>query len=130
MKNILAILLMTVFCLTSFANSPGAIGVRKPVGTPFVLDTSSTNVTSGAWVTFAAANTVLYACSAVLVHNPGTQPIKVGVGAAASEAELGLVLPVGVPTLVPVETKKGVRIAVRSMGGTQSSGIITWSCFQ
>lgn len=122
---------MFVFAVLAFdalAAGPNASDVRRPVGVPQILDTSTTNVTSAAWVQFIASPT--YACSAVLVHNPGSQPIKVGVGAAASEVDMGLVLPIGVPTLVPVVTKKGVRISLRSMGSTQSSGIITWSCFQ
>lgn len=129
MKLFLAFLIL--FTCEAFANSPGAIGVRAPVPiAPFVLDTSSTNVTAGAWVTFVAAASMPYACSAVQIHNTGAQPIKVGVGADASETETGILFPVGVSVLLPVQLKKSVRLAVRSLGGTQSSGLLTMSCLQ
>lgn len=127
MKFILCFLL-SVICSSAFAINDM---ISRPTPTlPIVLDTSSTNVTSGAWVTFAAAASMPYACSAVLIHNSGSQPIKIGIGAAASETELGLVFPIGVSAFVPVRLAKGVRVAVRSMGSTQSSGILTMSCFQ
>lgn len=107
----------------------GAIALRKPVPViPTILDTSSTNVTSAAWVTFIAS--VSKAASGILLHNPGSQPIKIGIGAAAAETELGIVIPIGVSILIPVEIAKGARVSLRSMGATQSSGIITASLFQ
>lgn len=131
MKFILAALFLSFSCFTAFANSPGAIGVRGPVPViPTILDTSGTNVTSGAWVTFLAAASNLYACSAIQIHNTGAQPIKMGKGAAASEVETGILFPIGVSVLLPVQLPKGVRLAVRSMGSTQSSGFLTMSCLQ
>lgn len=130
MKLFLAFLI-SVFASFAIANSPGAIGVRAPVPTePFVLDTSGTNVTNAAWVQFVAAASMTYACSAVQIHNTGAQPIRLGVGAAASETETGILFPVGVSILLPVVLKKGVRLAVRSSGSTQSSGLLTMSCLQ
>ena len=128
MKLFLAFLI-SVFASFAIANSPGAIGVRAPVPiAPFVLDTSGTNVTNAAWVQFVAAASMTYACSAVQIHNTGAQPIRLGVGAAASETETGILFPVGVSILLPVVLKKGVRLAVRSSGSTQSSGLLTMSC--
>jgi len=130
MKLFLAFLI-SVFASFAIANSPGAIGVRAPVPiAPFVLDTSGTNVTNAAWVQFVAAASMTYACSAVQIHNTGAQPIRLGVGAAASETETGILFPVGVSILLPVVLKKGVRLAVRSSGSTQSSGLLTMSCLQ
>lgn len=130
MKLFLAFLI-SVFAFFAIANSPGAIGVRAPVPiAPFVLDTSGTNVTNAAWVQFVAAASMTYACSAVQIHNTGAQPIRLGVGAAASETETGILFPVGVSILLPVVLKKGVRLAVRSSGSTQSSGLLTMSCLQ
>lgn len=118
------------FSFSGFASTRGEIGIRGPVGVPVVLDTTGTNVTSAAWVTFLAAASMLAACSAVQVHNTGSQPIKLGAGAAAAEVDTGLLFPIGVSILVPIELKKGVRLAVRSMGATQSSGFLTFSCLQ
>jgi len=130
MKLFLAFLI-SVFASFAIANSPGAIRVRAPVPiAPFVLDTSGTNVTNAAWVQFVAAASMTYACSAVQIHNTGAQPIRLGVGAAASETETGILFPVGVSILLPVVLKKGVRLAVRSSGSTQSSGLLTMSCLQ
>lgn len=124
-------LLISFFTSFAIANSPGAIGVRAPVPiAPFVLDTSGTNVTNAAWVQFVAAASMTYACSAVQIHNTGAQPIRLGVGAAASETETGILFPVGVSILLPVVLKKGVRLSVRSSGSTQSSGLLTMSCLQ
>lgn len=117
--------------LNAHANSPGSVGVRAPVPiAPFVLNTSSTNVTTGAWVEFVAAASMPYACSAVQIHNTGAQAIKLGAGAAASEVETGILFPVGVSVLMPVSLKRGVRLSVRSVSATQSSGFLTMSCFQ
>lgn len=128
MKFILV--LLTLFSFHASALTRGDGGLRSTVGTPIVLDTSSTNVTSAAWVEFTTAASRLYACSAVQVHNTGAQPIKLGTGAVASERETGLLFPIGVSILIPMELSKGVRLAVRSMGATQSSGLLTFSCLQ
>lgn len=131
MKFILATMFLIFSCLPVFSATPGAIGVRGPVPlAPVILDTSSTNVTNAAWVTFVAAASMTYACSAIQIHNTGAQPIKMGKGAAASEVETGILFPIGVSILLPVQLPKGVRLAVRSMGSTQSSGLLTFSCLQ
>lgn len=128
---VLTAVLYAFACTSAFAATPGAIGVRGPVPiAPVVLDTAGTNVTSAAWVTFVAAASMTYACSAIQIHNTGAQPIKMGKGAAASEVETGILFPVGVSVLLPVQLPKGVRLAVRSMGSTQSSGLLTFSCLQ
>ncbi len=124
MKILLAVLL----ALSSDIALAMKEGVSHPVGTPAALDTSGTNVTASAWVTLIASET--YACSALLLHNSGAQPLKVATGAGGSEVELGLVLPIGVSILVPVSTEKAVRLSLKSLGATQSSGIVTVSCFQ
>ncbi len=121
--------LTLVFSISVFAQAQ--LSVVKPVPVaPLVLDTSGTNVTNGAWVQLATAATMVYGCSFVQMHNTGAQPIKLGQGAAASETEVGVIFPIGVTAFMPVNLKKGVRLAVRSMGSTQSSGLLTMSCFQ
>lgn len=129
MKFVLAFVL-AFFSATTFATTRGDGGLRSTVGIPVVLDTAGTNVTSAAWVQFTTAASRLYACSAVQVHNTGAQPIKLGQGAAAAEVDTGLIFPIGVSILIPMELSKGVRLAVRSMGSTQSSGLLTFSCLQ
>lgn len=123
MKLILSLLL--VFCFFAHAEYPN---LRRAVLAPVVLDTSSTNVTAAAYVTFAASLT--NACSAIQIHNTGAQPIKLATGAAASEVDTGVIFPIGVSILIPEELKKAVRLSVRSMGGTQATGLLIFTCFQ
>lgn len=124
--RMLAFLFTMFFALHVIAQVPPKLS--QSVGTPIALNTGSTNVTSSAWVELDSA--LDNACSGILVHNPGSQPLKLGVGAAAAEVDLGLVLPIGVSILVPTRLSKNQRLAIRSMGSTQSSGVVTISCFQ
>jgi hypothetical protein len=105
----------------------GWMAIRKPVGAPVVLDTSATNVTNAAYVQILAATTI--AASGVQLHNSGSVPIAIAMGAAGSEVNQ-VVLPIGVSILIPFEIPKGKRLSVISLGGTQSSGIISASFFQ
>lgn len=131
MINRMILAVIMILGMPVFADSPGSIGVRAPVPTaPVVLDTSSTNVTSSAWVTYITAANMTYACSAVQIHNTGAQPIKIGVGASGSELETGALFPIGVSILLPMVLKKGVRVAVKSIGSTQATGLLTFSCLQ
>lgn len=124
----LIMLFVSLFAIASLADSPGSIGIRRSVGVPQFLDTAVTNVTSSAWVQFVAANGV--ACSAIQIHNTGTSPIKIGYGGAGVEVDGGEIFPIGVSILVPMIIGKNVRISVRSLGATQSSGVLTMACFQ
>lgn len=108
----------------------GAIAIRKAVGKPGVLDTSGTNVTSGAYVTLVTAVNMTAPCSAVQLHNSGAQPLKLAAGAAGSEVDTGIVIPLGVSILIPLELKAGVRLSLESLGGTQATGIVTVTFFQ
>lgn len=104
----------------------GAIALRKPVGVPVVLDTSATNVTNAAYVVLASSAAA--PASGMLVHNSGAVPLALAVGASGKEVNQ-IVLPVGIPTLIPIEIAKGARLTLISLGGTQSSGIISASYF-
>lgn len=103
----------------------GALALRKPIDTPAVLDTTGTPVTSGAYITLAAKATRKHAASAILIHNPGAQPLKVATGDAGSEVDTGLVIPINAVMIIPFEAPANTRLSVESVGATQSSGIIT-----
>lgn len=124
----LILILLLAFTSQVFASQRGEAGLRGAVPTPAFLDTSITNVTSGAYVTLVTTTT--NACSGILLQNTGAQPLKLAVGAAASEVDLGVVLPIGNIWLFPHEIKKGVRLSVRSMNATQSAGMIIFACYQ
>lgn len=106
----------------------GALALRKPVGFAF-LDTSSTSVTSGAYVTFVTAANMKKGASAIGIHNPGSSPLKLAMGAAGAEVDQ-FVIPINNWALIPVELLNGVRLSLESLGATQSSGIITATFFQ
>lgn len=105
------------------------IAIRKSIGTPATLDTSATNVTSSAYVTLIAKTSVLKAASAILIHNPGAQPLKLALGDAGAEVDTGLVIPINAVFMIPMEIPANKRLSLKSLGSTQSSGIITCSFF-
>ncbi len=101
--------------------------VTKAVGTAASLDTSGTSVTSSAYVEFVSSTGS--AASAVQLHNSGVQPLKLAIGGAGAEVDTGIVVPVGMSILVPLRVAKAARLSLKSLGGTQSSGVITVSFF-
>ncbi len=101
--------------------------ITKPVGAAAALDTSGTNVTSSAYVQLLATTTS--AASAMMLHNSGAQPLKLAIGGAGSEVDTGIVIPIAVTILVPCAVGNAKRLAVKSIGGTQSSGIVTVSFY-
>lgn len=122
-----------LICITIFATQSFALGleqVQNAVGTPKAINTGSGTVTATGWTELAAAAAVTTACSAILISNNGSQALRLGKGALASEIDTGVVIPPGGVVLVPETIQKGVRLSVRSMGDPQSSGWVTLSCYQ
>lgn len=110
----------------------GALALRNPVvqGAAAVLDTSATNVTSGAYVQILTAANMKKACSGIIVTNSGAQPLALGKGAAASEVNTGVVIPPGGgQVIIPIEIAAATRLSVESLGSTQATGIVTISFF-
>lgn len=131
MKYILALLVLASgIAELSFAEGPGALGLRKPVGTAAILDTSSTNVTTSAYVTLVAKANVTYGYGALLLSNGGTSPLILATGDAGSEVLTGLLIPPSSSNLLPINGASKVRLSLKSLSGTQSSGLVTISFFQ
>lgn len=108
-----------------------SVGLRYAVGSPQVLNTGSNSVTSGAWVQLVTAANLPYACSGVVVTNAGAQPLRLGRGGTGVEVETGILIPPGANNLqVTEEIPKATRLTVKSAGDTQSSGWVTFSCYQ
>lgn len=107
----------------------GDLGLRRAVGTPAALDTSSTTITNGAYVQLQASTSA--PCSAVSATNSGAQPIYFAVGSAGNEVNLFIIPPGGiVPQFLPAEIPKGSRVSLKAAGGSsQTSGIIAVSFF-
>lgn len=111
----------------------GALALRNPVvqGASAVLDTSGTNVANNAFAQLITAANRKGACSAIIVTNGGSQPLQLAQGGAGSEADTGVIIPPSAgQLLIPVELKAGVRLSLKSLGSTQSSGVVTVSFFQ
>lgn len=106
----------------------GALPLRNPAGAAAALDTSSTNVTNSAWVQINASTA--NGASAICVSNGGSQPLALATGAAAAEVATGIVIPPSsFAIMLPIEIPKATRLSLKSLGGTQSSGIVTCSIF-
>lgn len=108
----------------------GALALRIPVPNPGVLSTAASNVTNAAYVELQAAAARLYACSAVLIHNPGAQPLALAIGGAGSEVQTGIVIPINEAVIVPINIPKNTRTSLISLGATQSAGIVTCTFLQ
>lgn len=130
MKYVLALLVLIGIAEWAYAEGPGALGLRKPVNTATVLDTSATNVTTSAYVTLAAVAAVPQAYSAILVANTGSSPLGIALGAAAAEKDTGLVIPPASYVMLPYNGPNKTRLSVKSLSGTQSTGLVTISFFQ
>lgn len=91
------------------------------------LNTASTNVTTGAFVTLMASSAVV--ASKIVVANASTSVIKISYGIAGSETDLlavgGSVTSIQIQSGVPFAI--GTRFAVEAISATASSGYITLS---
>lgn len=123
-------LVILLTALPALADGGNFLGLRKPVGTCGFLNTSSTNVTTSAWVTIVASTGSAF--SAVLVSNSGASPLKLAVGSAGNEVDTGLALHPASQggVMVPLNLAKNLRLSLEALGATQSSGYVTICFFQ
>lgn len=126
----LLFLAVTMTSIAALAEGPGALGLRKPVGAAAILDTSSTNVTTSAFVTLVAKASVTTAYGALLLSNGGTSPLVLATGDAGSEVLTGLLIPPSSSNLLPINGSNKVRLSLKSLSGTQSAGLVTISFYQ
>lgn len=106
----------------------GALALRNPCGSPAVLNTGNTNVTSGAWVELK--DSMEFACSGILVTNQGIEPLEIGKGESGSEEPTGAVIPPQDSVIIPINLPASTRLSLRSMGATQSLGFVTATFLQ
>lgn len=110
----------------------GALALRYPVvqGAGAVLDTTGTNVTAIAFFTILTKANSKKACSGVCVTNGGSQPLMLAKGDAGSEADTGIIIPPGGgQVILPIEIPASTRLSLKSLGATQTSGVVTVSFF-
>lgn len=100
-----------------------SIAIRKPVGTSVANDNSGTTITSAAWVELSAA--LGAPASAIEVYNTSSKAIKLATGGAGSEVEVPYIIPPSASsTIVPLELKKGVRLAAKALGADATTGFL------
>lgn len=122
-----ALFLVYLVAGTAFAAQRGEVGLRGSNGAVQYLDTSTTNVTSSAWVQLVAS--MPFACSSILIQNSGSSVLQMALGGSGAEVAIGLFVP-SQAWLLPVQFGKGQRVSLKSMGATQSTGTVSMTCFQ
>lgn len=97
----------------------------RPVGTPAVVNTTTGQapISSAAYSEIKAATES--PASQMQVFNTSDQPIKLALGAAAAEVDMGYVIPPSsTATIVGCKIPKGSRVSARSVGGTTTVGYL------
>lgn len=92
------------------------------------LDTASTNVTNSAWVELE--DLLPDHISAIDVANGGGQDIVLGIGAAGAEQNLLYIKASSLYQKMDISLPKDIRLSVKSLGSTISTGTIVinlWS---
>lgn len=119
------LILSLLIAATAFAGK-GDVGLRKSVQL-FSLNTAVTTVTSAAWVQIGSSST--YACSGFMIGNSGDKVLQIAQGGAGSEVSLNIAVQ-NSAIIVPAEISKSTRLALKSINGDQTSGVVHISCLQ
>lgn len=85
-----------------------------------LLSYSSTNVTTGAYVTLDPSTSV--SVGKLLIVDTSTQLLKLAVGAAGSEVDVCAFQGNGYPVLISIYIPNGSRLSLKAISGTASSG--------
>jgi hypothetical protein len=124
----LATLLALVFTLVCL--SPTQSFAAANTANILVLSTTSTNVTTSAYVAITAAGGTPIPISQILFVNNTSSTIKIAYGASGSETDYAavgptdqLLIPITSVSFVPV----GTRLAVKAVDTTASSGYLAVS---
>ncbi len=101
----------------------GALALRQIVGTPVVNDCSATTITAAAYVEMSA---VLAApASAIEVFNTSAKAIKLAIGTAGNEVDLGFwVPPATVGMVIPVVIKNALRLTAKALTADATTGFL------
>lgn len=105
----------------------GALALRNPVGTPVSNANASVNITTAAYLQLEASSD--RACSALLVFNTSASPIKLALGAAASEVDQFIIPPTTIGVMIPINIKKATRISAKAIGADATTGFFSYTKF-
>lgn len=111
---------MKQFCilLCSIFFSTWVFAEGNPVG-QFRNVYSSTNVTTGAWVTLFSS--IPYPVSTIEIFDSSGQTLEIGIGAAGSEIVQLIVLPGGNGP-IRYNAPTGARLSIKALSGTANTG--------
>lgn len=96
------------------------------------FDTSSTNITTSAWVPILSKALNVKACTAIHYFYTGTGILKLSNGDTGSETANELMLhifPGGVGSLIPFELAHGKLLSARAVDADVTSGILVINFF-
>lgn len=91
----------------------------------YPLSYAATNVTTGAYVTLIAVTSV--SCGTLVIVDTSTQLLKIAVGAAGSEVDLCAFQGNGTPVVVPAYLPSGVRLSLKAISASATTGFNTVS---
>lgn len=107
----------------------GAVAIRQVVGTPITNNAASTTIASATYTQLSAS--LPESCSAVYVANTTQKHIKLAVGDASSEVDIGLVIPAGEQGVYfPLEIRHGVRLSAKALDADATTGWLIINFFQ
>ncbi len=100
-----------------------SVNTHTKQSTPAVLNAAT--ITTGAYLQLIAA--IAADCGSIVVSNSGSQALGLGMGAAGSEVDTGVIIPPGCTgLLLPVSFKAKTRLAVICLGtASQTTGVVT-----
>jgi hypothetical protein len=125
MKYLLSLLAVTVFLLGLCSCPPALAAVNT--ANVLSINTATTNITTGAYVTLGSIS-ASFAPSQIVVVNTTAQVVKLAFGAAGSETDFISILPSGMEVIrLERHFMAGTRLSLEAVSATASSGFVSIS---
>lgn len=122
MRKLILLLFFALPCHAADVTAFGKSGIQQSR-----IDYSSTNVTTGTWVTLTTSmNTD---ASEMEIFDSSGQTLRIGFGSPGSEVTKFYVIPGG-NGRIPVRVQYGTRVAIRAISGTATGGEIDVNYYQ
>lgn len=131
MEDILKFLIPFLLLFSNFAFADGYNywGLSKGVNVCGFISAAITNINMGSYSTLQSAVQITQAYTAISVSNTTTSPLSLAVGAAGSEQNANIFIPVNaVGEFFPIAGPPNTRVAVTAFGANVTSGYVT-ICF-
>jgi len=95
----------------------------------FRIDTSSTNITTAAFVELAAATALLQTCKGLMVQNNTSSALTLARGVAGSEVNYITIPPGGFEGIVDVFIGTSTRLSLRAVSANATAGEVIIQCY-